>query len=315
MHYYKHHLGDYETRTRHLSLAEHGAYRQLMDAYYATEEPLPLDINRICKMVRVSNRTEKRHVLAIIVQFFEQSPDGFRHKRIDREIAVYREKALINKGNAKRTAKRNESQPHSETVAKPVTSNQEPRTNIHIPPNPQGGKAKPKPSINLEGFEPFWKVYPKQRLGSRQNAEKAYSKALARGHPPWAILEGAKAYAVSREVADGFAKGTAAWLNDDRFLNDHGEDKNGKRGHTNGSMATAALAKIAREAEIAESGENWGADIGGYCDAGGPSEKFDGVIDALPCAIEGADTGRNIQNANTKPGRNGLGGGNGYVDG
>jgi len=103
-----------------------------MDAYYATEEPLPLDINRICKMIRVSNRTEKRHVLAIIVQFFEQSPDGFRHHRIDREIAVYREKALINKGNAKRTAKRNESQPLSETATKPVTTNQEPITNIHI---------------------------------------------------------------------------------------------------------------------------------------------------------------------------------------
>lgn len=103
-----------------------------MDAYYATEEPLPLDINRICKMIRVSNRTEKRHVLAIIVQFFEQSPDGFRHHRIDREIAVYREKALINKGNAKRTAKRNESQPLSETATKPVTTNQEPVTNIHI---------------------------------------------------------------------------------------------------------------------------------------------------------------------------------------
>lgn len=103
-----------------------------MDAYYATEEPLPLDINRICKMIRVSNRTEKRHVLAIIVQFFEQSPDGFRHHRIDSEIAVYREKALKNKANAQRVAKPKESESHSETATKPVTTNHKPVTNIHI---------------------------------------------------------------------------------------------------------------------------------------------------------------------------------------
>ncbi len=140
MHWYKHHLGDYETRTRHLSLGEHGAYRLLMDAYYATEQPLPLDIDIICKIIRVSKRAEKRHVLSVIRAFFEQDLDGYRHKRIDSEIAVYREKALINKGNAKRLAKRNGGESHSESLSQPVTNNHKPVTNIDIPPIvPQGG--------------------------------------------------------------------------------------------------------------------------------------------------------------------------------
>lgn len=190
-----------------------------MDAYYATEEPLPLDINRICKMIRVSNRTEKRHVLAIIVQFFEQSPDGFRHHRIDREIAVYREKALINKANAKRPAKRNESQPLSETATKPVTTNQEPVTNIHIPPiAPQGG------------FDEFWNEY---RLKvARPAAEKAFAKAIKRADLQ-TILAGVRQYNAFLVRNPTRAKAhPATWLNNERW-NDQMEAGNEEnRQHT-----------------------------------------------------------------------------------
>ena len=156
-----------------------------------------------------------------------------------------------------------------------------------LPPIPPEGVVvvKKKPSINLEGFEPFWKVYPKQRLGSRQNAEKAYSKALARGHPPWAILEGVTAYAASREVAGGYAKGAAAWLNDDRFLNDYG-DTNGTDRQVNKPTKTDRL-NAAVERAIANS-----ANFAGFTGAGGAGGDAPAMLSGPESVWEGAGTDR-----------------------
>ncbi len=52
MNYYSHHIGDYTTDTAHLSLLEDGAYRRLMDRYYTTEAPLPVDEPALFRVVR-----------------------------------------------------------------------------------------------------------------------------------------------------------------------------------------------------------------------------------------------------------------------
>ena len=41
--YYPHHIGDYSKDTSHLTMLEDAAYRRMLDVYYATEKPLPLD--------------------------------------------------------------------------------------------------------------------------------------------------------------------------------------------------------------------------------------------------------------------------------
>lgn len=70
-----------------------------------------------------------------------------------------------------------------------------------------------------EDFLNFWSVYPKQRAGSRDKAYSAYCRVLKEGRATSSeLLASAQKYATSEEVAKGFAKGCAAWLNDDRFL-------------------------------------------------------------------------------------------------
>lgn len=101
MHHYQHHLGDYAKDTMHLSPLEHGVYRLLMDAYYATEKPIPLDINSACRIARCSTDHERAAVESVLAQFFTRNPDGFRQKRIDEELEAYWHKAQVNAENGK----------------------------------------------------------------------------------------------------------------------------------------------------------------------------------------------------------------------
>lgn len=74
--------------------------------------------------------------------------------------------------------------------------------------------------INKKNFDEFFTSFPTQRKGNRDKAKSAYLKAIERS-PPEAILTGLKSYLRSSEVKQGYAKGAAAWLNDDRWSVDY----------------------------------------------------------------------------------------------
>lgn len=84
--YYNHHIGDYLRDTVHLSLTEHGAYRRMLDLYYASEKPLPLDGLWLCRLVRAEKDDEREAVHFILENFFYKCAEGWRNKRADAEI-------------------------------------------------------------------------------------------------------------------------------------------------------------------------------------------------------------------------------------
>lgn len=92
MHYFEHHIGDYDSATAHLSLLEDGAYRRLICLYYRTEAPLPSDIKTACRLVRAVSKPERDTVAAILAEFFELTPEGWRNPRCDAEIARFLDK-------------------------------------------------------------------------------------------------------------------------------------------------------------------------------------------------------------------------------
>lgn len=93
MHYYPHHIGDYQRDTGHLSILEHGAYRLLMDAYYVTERPLPSNFDALFRLVRAISKAERDAVKSVVGSFFQTDGDTIRHKRADEEIALYHAKS------------------------------------------------------------------------------------------------------------------------------------------------------------------------------------------------------------------------------
>lgn len=97
MNFYKHHIGDYDQATRHLSFIEDAAYSRLIRKYYAEERPLPADLKQVQRLVGAREKAEKEAVAAVLEEFFELQEDGWHNKRCDEELAKANKQAETNR--------------------------------------------------------------------------------------------------------------------------------------------------------------------------------------------------------------------------
>jgi len=117
MHYYKHHIGDYDQATRHLSFVEDAAYSRMIRKYYAEERPLPADVEQVCKLIGARRKEEKVAVGVLLNEFFTLTDDGWRNSRCDKEIKASQTKAERNRtvgklgGRPKKTQTVSEEEP------------------------------------------------------------------------------------------------------------------------------------------------------------------------------------------------------------
>lgn len=94
---------------------------------------------------------------------------------------------------------------------------------VKITPNNKHNNNK---EMYKESFETFWSIYPKQRAGSKEKAYISFCKAIKENRATEdKIIHSAELYSQSDEVKRGYAKGCAAWLNDDRFNNNYGKER------------------------------------------------------------------------------------------
>lgn len=101
MHYYRHHIGDYRRDTGHLTLVEHGAYRQMMDMYYIDENPLTLDEVQLMRSLCARSADEQQAVKNILHDFFVRTENGYEHKRCESEISALYKKSDSARNSAK----------------------------------------------------------------------------------------------------------------------------------------------------------------------------------------------------------------------
>jgi uncharacterized protein YdaU (DUF1376 family) len=135
VHYYEHNVGDYRKDTAHLSLLEHGIYRQLLDTYYLDEHPLTLDHAKLMRSHSVRNADEMRALENVLADFFDRTENGYVHKRCEVVINAYKAKSASAKKSAEaRWAKErcdsnaDGMRSHSDGNAnhKPITNNHKP---------------------------------------------------------------------------------------------------------------------------------------------------------------------------------------------
>lgn len=157
MNYYRRNLGDYMKDTMDLSVIDHGAYTLLLDAYYATEAPLPADYESLYRIARAMRTIEQVSVRKVADRYFPIASDGLRHNpRADEEIAIAQ--AVIEKQRAsgvKSSVNRRVNQAQTDLIdtgstdqstsrstRQPITTNHQPLTNTPQPTTISPGSAK-----------------------------------------------------------------------------------------------------------------------------------------------------------------------------
>ena len=97
MHHYPFHVADYMLSTAHLTPMEDIAYRRLIDLYYSTEKPIPLETHSVSRKIRL----ECEVVTSVLNEFFEKRDDGYHNDRCDDELSRYSGICERNKTNGK----------------------------------------------------------------------------------------------------------------------------------------------------------------------------------------------------------------------
>ena len=142
MHWYKFNIADWSLATSHLSAVEEATYFRLINYYYDTEKPIPLETGQVMRRLRI----ETEQVLSSVLQeFFTRTSKGFVHARCELELAEYRENASSSRSNGRlggrpRKTKQEPGGLSDETNQHPdsnpsitLTTNQEPSTTNHQP--------------------------------------------------------------------------------------------------------------------------------------------------------------------------------------
>jgi uncharacterized protein YdaU (DUF1376 family) len=202
--WYKFHLGDYITHTLHLSDAEDLAYRRLLDLYYMSERPIPLDTDAVARKIRLDlDITE-----TVLSEFFERTDEGYRHHRCDIEIAKYQHRVETNRALGK-------------LGGRPKKTESEPRLN---PTRTLTEVDKEKTlSSQATRFDDFWSVWP---ASSRKVAKAAVlAKWRSKRLDTYAdqIISHVQAMKASKEWQTGFEPAPLTYINQRRWEDDASE--------------------------------------------------------------------------------------------
>lgn len=100
MHYYQFNIADYRKDTTHLSIVEHGIYRQLMDWQYLDENPIPKETQTVMRRLCLGSEYETQ-LQNVLEDFFVLTEKGYVQQRIIDTIKGYHGKAETNKENGK----------------------------------------------------------------------------------------------------------------------------------------------------------------------------------------------------------------------
>ena len=214
MHYYKFNISDWHLATSHLSLEEEAVYFKLINFYYDSEKPIPLETQSVIRRLRLGNHKET--FCLVLEEFFDLKTDGWHHARCDDEIEKYHHKAEINQKVGKlggRPKKINELQDNPK-ITQSVSEN---NPQITLTTNHKPITINHNKNTQPVGFDLFWDAYDK-KVG-KPNSLKAWSKIVFKDDLLQKIVE--KARADRKAKPDNkFRKDPERWLKGQHWLDE-----------------------------------------------------------------------------------------------
>jgi uncharacterized protein YdaU (DUF1376 family) len=201
--WYKFYLSDYITDTHHLDDAEDLAYRRLIDMYYLTEKPIPLETNLVSRKVRL----DLEIVETVLNEFFERTEDGYRHTRCDREIAKYQHQVKVLKQSAQKGGRPKKTK--LETKLEPKSDINQ-ISDIRI-------KNKNTMSAKPTRFDEFWQTWPSSKRKVGKSACEAKWKKNDLDSLADQIISNVQNLKASDQWRDGFEPAPLTYINQRRW--------------------------------------------------------------------------------------------------
>lgn len=182
MFYYQHFIMDYRADTAHLSLLEHGVYRQLLDQYYLNEEPLTLDLIKLFRLLSARTKDEQIAIEIVLNDFFTKTEIGYTHKRCEIEVRAYQDRLKVASDSAQKRWNKEKSNNPMGTQCQPnakhkqLTINNKTLNNINTIKQELAEYRydNKSPDTLSSEFAIFWKTYPK-KVG-KEAARKSWDK-------------------------------------------------------------------------------------------------------------------------------------------
>lgn len=97
--FYRRFPGDYASKTKSLTLLQHGAYALLLDYIYSTEKPLPSDWPSLYRICSATSFREKNAVEYVTCHYFVLGDLGWSNKRVLEEIENAKNRANSARNN------------------------------------------------------------------------------------------------------------------------------------------------------------------------------------------------------------------------
>ena len=247
MHYYKINISDWQSSTRHLTPEEEGVYFRLINHYYDTERPIPLETQSVIRRLMLGSHSVI--VQSILDEFFTKTDRGYEKEKCNEIIKEYKKTSNKNKkngslgGRPRKNAASKETQsvtsglpdetqdkPTGNPNQEPLTTNQELETTIKDmggnpqTPAPKKHKFDPKILTDTRINPASWAEWCDYRKDKRKEISKAaYAKQLKFLHIyDYQTQQEIIDYSIKDDYTGLFepkAKQSKANLND--ILNDH----------------------------------------------------------------------------------------------
>lgn len=221
MNYYNFHIGDFRSGTINMSRQSRWIYRDMLDIYYDTEQPLPLDIEVLCDMLGIESEEDIKLVEKLLRFKFVKTDYGYTNSTCVRVIAEYHLKADTAKENGKRGGRpKNPKEPTGfQSGFNPVSEQNQIDTGLqanHKPLTTNQEPSKTKTTVTAtDDFSKFWDAYPKKT--GKTEAQKSWLK----NKPPIDLILKALAWQSCSEQwrKDGgqFVPNPATYLNQGRW--------------------------------------------------------------------------------------------------
>ena len=187
-------VADYLSDAAHLSTLEHGAYLLLIMTYWQRGEALPADDKKLARICRIGPREWER-IKGNMSDFFQVDCNTWSHKRVEFELQNVRDKSLKKRNGGLARAKQMHSktdsvakQSDTDTDTELVRENNKHSTKTNLLSDSKSDDTKSIDKIEVaekpvktrkaytEVFEQFWDAYPTDKMMSKSNASKQFTK-------------------------------------------------------------------------------------------------------------------------------------------